>query len=384
MLILQRVPSNILSSMQLLLSRIFFHYPPESYTTNLVTFCNEVGISERFFRDIYHHLRAVMSLHEFPSPTLDETIDLERSFFDQNLPSTSRLRHLQTLPRIYGAIAFHHKSFYEFLRDPARSSSFSIITPAIRQNLFDRLIQQHHHYASSYVTQGTKLILRPGIASSSTTLSWPQGSEYVDSWAKALVLLNISSSLSYGQPGFRIFLEGLLASSLQKLTELDYRKYMLGSIMLYGTGVFRTIEGSQFNQIKDYADFDPEALERTRIIRPCHPRLGSSRAIFAFYAVPRRKPSGKKFGLYKFGQGDKSMIWYWEFDKEKRYFREFQTVNYEEAMAFYRAGKSTMWDLDEDEDGSNVEDKDVTQEWQRDNEVQPLVDVEIPSETVGV
>jgi len=49
-------------------------------------------------------------------------------------------------------------------------------------------------------------------------------------------------------------------------------------------------------------------------------------------------------GLYKFGHGEKSVIWYWEFDVDKRYFHQFKTIYYAAAVDFYKANKFTMWD----------------------------------------
>ena len=48
-------------------------------------------------------------------------------------------------------------------------------------------------------------------------------------------------------------------------------------------------------------------------------------------------------GLYKLGHGEKSIIWYWEFDMEKRYFHQFKTIEYAAAVEFYEVDKFTMW-----------------------------------------
>jgi len=49
-------------------------------------------------------------------------------------------------------------------------------------------------------------------------------------------------------------------------------------------------------------------------------------------------------GLYKCGHGEKSIIWYWEFDVEKRYFHQFNTIDYAAAVEFYEDNKFTIWD----------------------------------------
>jgi len=48
-------------------------------------------------------------------------------------------------------------------------------------------------------------------------------------------------------------------------------------------------------------------------------------------------------GVYQYGDGDKSIIWYWEFDVEKRYFHQFRTIDYAAAVEFYKAKIFTMW-----------------------------------------
>ncbi|KAF5354171.1 hypothetical protein D9756_007127 [Leucocoprinus leucothites] len=127
---------------------------------------------------------------------------------------------------------------------------------------------------------------------------------------------------------------------------------------LDGGGVSRINEGFHFIQLKGDTNFDPDTflamidkLERLRVIRPYCPRFGSSRAASVLHTVSQQRLSSKKSGSYKVGHGDTLVVWYWEFDTEKRYFHEFQTVNYEEAMAFYRAEKFTMCNFDEEEDG---------------------------------
>jgi hypothetical protein len=58
----------------------------------------------------------------------------------------------------------------------------------------------------------------------------------------------------------------------------------------------------------------------------------------------RRNPFRQSSGPYTLGYGEKSVEWYWEFDTEKRYFHEFETVNFTEAMKIYENSKFEMWD----------------------------------------
>jgi len=84
-------------------------------------------------------------------------------------------------------------------------------------------------------------------------------------------------------------------------------------------------------------------LEKANIIRPYVSLSGSSRASALLHSLFRKKSVRRNSGLYKLGHGEKSVIWYWEFDMEKRYFHQFKTIDYAAALEFYEANKFTMW-----------------------------------------
>ena len=86
-----------------------------------------------------------------------------------------------------------------------------------------------------------------------------------------------------------------------------------------------------------------DELEKAKVIRPYHPHFGSSRATALAHTLSRTKSVQRNSGLFKYGHGKKSVIWYWEFDVEKGYFHEFQTIDYEAAIKYYGANKFTMW-----------------------------------------
>jgi len=64
-------------------------------------------------------------------------------------------------------------------------------------------------------------------------------------------------------------------------------------------------------------------LEKERVIRPYVPLFGSSRASALLRVLSRRNSIKRSSGLYKAVRKEKSVIWYWEFDREKQYFHEF-------------------------------------------------------------
>ncbi|KAF5356988.1 hypothetical protein D9756_006359 [Leucocoprinus leucothites] len=338
-LILQRVPEDILFATKLLLSHIYmndFEYGLHWYA---VLICNEIGISETVFQSICHHLRAIMLFHEPPKDALDKAIRLAHCRYQHcatPISCTSRACR-QVLCAVHGSFHFYHKSFYDFLCDPARSTNFCVTIPAIQ------------------------LSLAPGEASSSDLLTWSGGCDLLGSFHQFYVFKSISASLCHDTPQFARLVETVRSSSLQKLSQIDHRKFLFADIMsLKGNlsvvaghpGFFRFLPHTMFECLHS-TYFDPsepvkflatvDKLEKAGAIKPYHPQLGSGYIAAFLNTFSRRKEAGKNCGHYELGRGDKSVIWYWEFDTEERYFHEFRTVNYAEAMAFYEAEKFTMW-----------------------------------------
>jgi len=83
-------------------------------------------------------------------------------------------------------------------------------------------------------------------------------------------------------------------------------------------------------------------LAKAKVIRPYRPLFGSSRATSLLYALLRTKSVHRNSGLFKYGYGERSAIWYWKFDVEKGYFHEFQTIDYEAAIKYHEANKFAM------------------------------------------
>jgi len=163
--IMEQIPQHDLLSAQFLLS-----YGSGNWIANARWYvplrCCIFRISECTFRDICHHLYAVISYEPSFDPlrSLDPRIDLTRSCYDQgqwfHLDQSIKNR----LNTVHGTFRFYHKSFYDFLRDPTRSGPFCVNTPAIYCKFLDHLIQCHHHYASSYAIDGSSmyfLLLHP-------------------------------------------------------------------------------------------------------------------------------------------------------------------------------------------------------------------------------
>jgi len=73
-------------------------------------------------------------------------------------------------------------------------------------------------------------------------------------------------------------------------------------------------------------------MEKAKIIGPHVPLFGSSRVSAFLHILFRKKSVRRCNGLYKVGHGEKSVIWYWEFNMEKRYFHQFRTIDYAAAV----------------------------------------------------
>jgi len=108
-------------------------------------------------------------------------------------------------------------------------------------------------------------------------------------------------------------------------------------------------------------------LKEAKVIRSYVPLFGSSRASASLHILSRKKSVKRNSGLYKYGHGKKSIIWYWEFDVEKRYFHQFRTIDYAAAIEFYKANKFTMWEEEEEESDTEDNQEDHEEEGEGDS-----------------
>ena len=171
---MEQIPERNLLSAQFLLSYDLGNWIADT-RWDISLRCCMFKISGHTFRDIYHHLHAVISYKPSfdPLSSLDPRIDLTRPCYDQD----QRFRLDRSIDRhvctVHGSFNFHHKSFYDFLRDPTRSGSFCVNTPDIYCKFLDRLIEYHHHYASSYAINGSSMYFLPCIRPKLTCHSRP-------------------------------------------------------------------------------------------------------------------------------------------------------------------------------------------------------------------
>jgi hypothetical protein len=149
--IMQRIPEHMLSSTQLLLYSISQSKGMAGISIVIAQVCNELGLSQSDFLCMDQYLCVVLKVKAgHDHLVLPDNVDPSRSYTDQRRLFQRHPDFFKPMQRV----AFHHKSFYDFLIDPARSSSFCITTPAIRTKLFDCYIRRHHHFAQCYALRG--------------------------------------------------------------------------------------------------------------------------------------------------------------------------------------------------------------------------------------
>jgi len=88
-----------------------------------------------------------------------------------------------------------------------------------------------------------ELVLGPSIVSSSDSLSWPQGTEFVDSYLKLSAFCDLSTLLSHDDPGFCRFIGDVPLDTLRRLIELDYRKALIADRTIFELPVLYTHYG---------------------------------------------------------------------------------------------------------------------------------------------
>lgn len=151
---------------------------------------------------------------------------------------------------------------------------------------------------------------------------------------------------------------------LQKFVdEFDYRKGLIADKMLYGLdlapefsvsgrsrggrGIVRT-ENTEFLYLR--SEICDDSVYLTGFIKRVDKleKLGLIKSFLPSDVAPMynyqdsRHQSGTSYGLYELGKGEKSVVWYWELDLEKRCYHEFKTINFAEAMGVYTAQKDKM------------------------------------------
>ncbi|KXN85502.1 hypothetical protein AN958_11240 [Leucoagaricus sp. SymC.cos] len=364
-LLTERIPKDSLPAVQLLLVYLFIkNYSTGAWYVGVI--CNSLGLSETGLRGICRQLSAVLEYRDAPLVfEFDEAIDLKRSFYMQDIPSWLPPQLKWQCHGIHGTVHLHHKSFYDFLIDPTRSSTFCVKVPPMLKKLFNHLVERHHHFAQGLDIRPIKLSLIPAPGPFNL-LSWPHKSEFVNSCLCVVFFNNLHQNLEHDGSMLPVFMDSIEPKCLQKLAALDYHKALVSSILVSGVGLHgeaqtvnlastvRVLPGIIFGRV-DRVEFKAfnsgtfftilEKLEKLGVFSPYRPNLFLALASIA-RPFSQRKKLMKASGRYKVGHGGKAIYYYWEFDMELGYFRDFLALNFEEAMKIYETEKSKMWEKD--------------------------------------
>jgi hypothetical protein len=147
-----------------------------------------------------------------------------------------------------------------------------------------------------------ELVLAPGIYSSAPSLSWPHGSEFVDSSITFSLFELLSLSLSHDGQYLVQFLKDAPDSSLHGLGGLDYRKSLMANIMTEGPGLFsyavvvslsgleRVIGDTSFRSLESdhIEEFNPEVFLWVCSSKP-------SSGVFSYKFLPRLSRNSKTY-----------------------------------------------------------------------------------------
>ncbi|KAJ3572346.1 hypothetical protein NP233_g3148 [Leucocoprinus birnbaumii] len=342
MLIMRRIPENLLPSVQLLLT-LAIMTPFESCTWSAIGLSNMLGFSESQFRLVCNELHAVLHFQEADAlgahPDLPCT-KLIHSTTLSDIPQSGNAWLRQAVSRLGGVLTFYHKSFYDFLSDPIRSGTFCVSTSRALEELFKYRLRIHLDYAESFHVHGQDLV--HAYDGPSNVLSWPARVALIDSYIKVVTFNNAGFTLLHALHPYNQLdpqIVGLLA-------DFDFRKHLLSqpyvfsgalvsrSINLGFPSLAKYVRGTSISTMlcrippSFFHAFDGRLfresvrqLEKHGVIRKMHSSDLMTRL---------RKNSGKSrgkvtSGLYKKGYGNRKTYWYWEFSLELRYYQEFET-----------------------------------------------------------
>ena len=177
--------------------------------------------------------------------------------------------------------------------------------------------------------------------------TWNRG---VDSFIKLDTFTDLSFRLFFDDPDFCRFLEHVPFTILQRLADIDHRKSLMADRTRSGFGwtplfsVFQRLPKHHptLNLSVLASDITCSCcvcsgvfqiwlstmnlpthcqavnkMEKAKIIWPYVPLFGSSRVSAFLHILSRQKSVRRNNRLYRAGHGEKSIIWYWEFDVEK-------------------------------------------------------------------
>jgi hypothetical protein len=136
-LILQRIPDELHSSIQLFLSFMAFDNVDSVSPVGMRLLGNALGFTEVKAKMLRGELGAVVCYR--PSKFANQDFDSEEAAPSQSTPAMQMLMKDEMYGR-EGWLNFHHKSFFDFLSTQSRSGPFCVFSEKMRHMLFQRLI----------------------------------------------------------------------------------------------------------------------------------------------------------------------------------------------------------------------------------------------------
>lgn len=160
--IMQRIPKNIFPFAYLLLALI-----SQMGSLGVIMAANILGLSKDQFETVCNHVSAVVHLKDLGKDLkLDPTTDTGCAYTQVNRRTLKNLSQ-QVYSQLGGDISFYHKSFDDFLLDPARSGSYCVNNS---EALSKQFVKLHLAYDRSFCWYGSGeflLALPPTVIESS-------------------------------------------------------------------------------------------------------------------------------------------------------------------------------------------------------------------------
>ncbi|XP_006455325.1 hypothetical protein AGABI2DRAFT_209759 [Agaricus bisporus var. bisporus H97] len=359
-LILQRVPNGLLSSIQLVLYTMVLMHLDGEHMSSIRLLSNMLRLTETKMKMLCGELVAVV--HHIES--------YGRSNTTEDFSSFPLLLSIEEVYAGEEALSFYHKSFLDFLCDPTRSGPFCVTTPAVRNRLFQHLVELEIHYSKSYSFQSNcGLVLAANesgtnLADVQHVLSWPYDVELFNSTTRVVLFVAMGGILL---DGFFPY-DNLDNQLLSRLGHMDHRKQLsIQSFMFFKPNVLKSGWNFHFKCSmktvqetilcstidRDILAFDAESfrkgisrLEAAQVIRRHQP---SSTTLEL--PIFRCDSDGNALsGLYIKGWGQMSTFWYWILDPEMKYYRDFETADLAEGERIFREESFELWDAMELDD----------------------------------
>ncbi|XP_006455291.1 hypothetical protein AGABI2DRAFT_121220 [Agaricus bisporus var. bisporus H97] len=362
-LILQRVPSGLLSSIQLLLSLMVLRDLDGEVLTSIRLLSNMLRLTETKMKLLCGELVAVV--HHGISNSNQGSSSLDTTSHSRSA-SPAVVSSMEKAYAREGALGFYHKSFFDFLCDPIRSGRFCVTTPTVCNKLFQYLVELQIHYSKSYSFRSNcGLVLAANesgtnLADVQHELSWPFDVELFNPIMRVIVFEAMGGILLD-----RFFpYDNLDNQLLSRFSHMDHRKQLFiqsswvfkPNVLTLGLNfgykcIIKNVQETMLCSTihHDMLNFDAEKF-----------REGISR-LEAAQVIQRYQPSSTTLdlplfrcdsdgnalsGLYIKGRGQASTFWYWILDPEMRYFRDFETVDLAEGERIFREENFELWDVD--------------------------------------